>query len=210
MSTIEPIRNSVENKREIKKHPAAIRFWHWMNMVIITGSLITVLINSTLFEDQKIKAMAEGKSIFHTLEDKVWGIHIYFGYALASLFLFRVIQELFQHPDQKFWYKLKIVYRDYFVTKKNSRLAKHELVVKILYIVFYMLLGIMVFTGLTLVFQDQLAISRNIAHSVQNSHGFCMYLIIAFIVVHVIGVILAEKKDGKGIVSDMINGGKDT
>jgi cytochrome b len=34
-----------------------------------------------------------------------------------------------------------------------------------------------------------------------------MYLILAFIVVHLAGVFLAERKNGKGIVSDMINGG---
>jgi Ni,Fe-hydrogenase I cytochrome b subunit len=35
-----------------------------------------------------------------------------------------------------------------------------------------------------------------------------MYLILAFIVVHLAGVFLAEiRKDSKGIVSDMINGG---
>lgn len=209
MSVIEPIRQEVENKQEIKKHTAAIRLWHWLNAVVITGSLVTVLINSTLFEDQSIKALPQGKSIFHTLEDKVWGIHIYFGYALAALFLFRIIQELFQRSDQKFWYKLTRVYRDYAVIKKNRELAKHDLVVKILYIIFYMLLTLMVATGLTLAFEDQLGIPRNIAHTVKDFHGFCMYLIIAFVVVHVVGVILAEKKDGSGIVSDMINGGKD-
>jgi cytochrome b len=36
-----------------------------------------------------------------------------------------------------------------------------------------------------------------------------MYLILAFIAVHLAGVYLAERKDGKGIVSDMINGGKE-
>jgi len=35
-----------------------------------------------------------------------------------------------------------------------------------------------------------------------------MYLILGFIVLHLVGIFLAErKKEGKGIVSDMINGG---
>jgi Ni,Fe-hydrogenase I cytochrome b subunit len=37
-----------------------------------------------------------------------------------------------------------------------------------------------------------------------------MYLIIAFIVVHLAGVFLAERKTDNGIVSDMINGGGDS
>ncbi|WP_158799188.1 cytochrome b/b6 domain-containing protein [Pedobacter sp. L105] len=208
MPTIEPIRRDVENEQHIKKHSAAIRFWHWMNALIITGSLVTVVINSTLFEDPSIRSTVQGKSILHTLEDKVWGIHIYFGYALAALFLFRIFQELFLRSDQKFLYKLKVVYSDYFVINKNREPAKHDLVVKILYIIFYMLLAIMVGTGLTLAFGDQFGLPKSILHAVKNFHGFCMYLIIVFVLLHVAGVILAEKKSGSGIVSDMINGGK--
>ncbi|MGN8068828.1 hypothetical protein [Mucilaginibacter sp. 22184] len=44
-------------------------------------------------------------------------------------------------------------------------------------------------------------------HSVKEVHGFCMYLILAFIFVHLVGVFLAEHKSNKGIISDMINGG---
>ncbi len=65
----------------------------------------------------------------------------------------------------------------------------------------------MAVTGLTLAFKKDLAIPRNIAHTIQDVHGFCMYLVLAFIAVHVIGVFLAERKESKGIVSDMINGG---
>lgn len=43
---------------------------------------------------------------------------------------------------------------------------------------------------------------------IKSFHGFCMYLILIFIVVHIAGVLLAERKESKGIVSDMINGGK--
>ena len=46
-------------------------------------------------------------------------------------------------------------------------------------------------------------------HDVKEVHGFIMYLIIAFIVVHIAGVLLAERKNSKGITSDMINGGID-
>lgn len=189
-----------------KKYSPVLRFWHWMNMIIITGSMVTVLINSTLFEDPAIKAVPLGKSIFHTLEDKVWGIHIYFGYFLAVLFLFRLSFELFGNTNQKFWHKIKIAHQGYF--KKKSAPAKHEFVIKIIYAIFYILLSIMVFSGLTLAFEDQLGISNAIAHSVKDFHGFCMYMIIAFILVHLVGVFLAERKDNRGIVSDMINGGR--
>ena len=66
----------------------------------------------------------------------------------------------------------------------------------------------MVVTGLSLAFDDDVPALRSIHHPVKSVHGFCMYLILAFIIVHIAGVFLAErKKNGKGIVSDMINGG---
>ena len=67
----------------------------------------------------------------------------------------------------------------------------------------------MVITGLFLAFEDLMAPFKSIRHSVKSFHGFCMYLVLAFIAVHLIGVFLAERKDSKGIVSDMINGGSE-
>jgi Ni/Fe-hydrogenase 1 B-type cytochrome subunit len=67
---------------------------------------------------------------------------------------------------------------------------------------------IMAVTGLSLAFEDQVAFLKPMHGTIKSIHGFTMYPIIAFIVIHIIGVVLAERKpEGKGIVSDMINGG---
>lgn len=187
----------------MKKNSSSIRFWHWANMLVICGSLITVLLNSTILDVRengafiKSELQKSGASVTdeqaraaaHGLEDNVWGIHIYFGYALAGLLFFRFISELFQRPDQKFFKKLKIAYKNY------------------LYGFFYLILILMVLTGLTLAFQQNLGISRSLGHTIKEVHGFIMYLVLGFIIVHIAGVYLAERKDQKGIVSDMINGG---
>jgi cytochrome b len=39
-------------------------------------------------------------------------------------------------------------------------------------------------------------------------HGFTIYLIIGFIVIHLAGVFLGERQQGQDIVSDMVNGGE--
>ena len=150
---------------------------------------------------------AQAKAAAHDLSDKVWDIHIYFGYGLAALLLFRIILEFFQLADQKFIRKLKSAWHQYHQTKKNRELALHELTVKTIYLVFYLLLTIMVITGLFLAFEGLFAPYKAIRPAVKSVHNFCMYLILAFIVVHVAGVFLAERKDSQGIVSDMINGG---
>jgi Ni/Fe-hydrogenase 1 B-type cytochrome subunit len=179
------------------------------------------LINSTLLDRkqnapfvketlQKAGAIItddQANAVSHDMGDQVWAIHIYFGYALAALLLFRLIMEFFQLADQKLIRKIKIAYHDYIVVKKQRELARHEMVVKTVYAVFYLLLIVMAVTGLFLAFEDFFEPYKAIRHSVKEVHGFTMYLIIGFIVIHILGVLLAERKDSKGIVSDMINGG---
>lgn len=191
-----------------KKYAASIRFWHWASAIVVFGSLITVLINSTLFEDEGIRATPGGRELAHVFEEKIWGVHIYFGYALAALLVFRMIAGFFQPAGQQLSGRIKIAYLDYFVLKRNKAAAGHDLIVKSSYLVFYVLLFIMAITGLVMAFDQQLGIPRNIVHPIKEFHGFCMYLIILFIAAHFVGVFRAEQKNSQGIVSDMINGGK--
>jgi Ni/Fe-hydrogenase 1 B-type cytochrome subunit len=222
MATIEPVRKDVQHHGHTKKYSTSLRVWHWANTIVISGSLITVLINATITDDGVVSTLIKDElknagttvsnkqagSVAHALSDSVWSIHTYFGYVLVGLFLFRLVFEFFQLADQKFIRKMKSVYRQFQSTKKERELAKHELTVKAIYAAFYILLVVMAVTGLFLAFEDLLAPFKSIRHSVKEVHGFCMYLIIAFIFVHLAGVFLAERKDNKGIVSDMINGGK--
>lgn len=222
MSIIEPKRRDVQHPQQIKKNSSSLRLWHWLNAIVITGSLLTVLLNSTLLKTKKnalnIKANLahsgvtvsdmQARSIAHEMSDKVWMIHTYLGYSLATLLLFRLILEAFQLADQKFIRKIKTAYSQYKTTKQNRELGKHEFWVKTIYAVFYLMLLIMVLTGLCLAFEDGVPLLKSI-HAFRQIHAFTMYLIIAFIIIHIAGVILAERKNSPGIVSDMINGGKE-
>jgi Ni/Fe-hydrogenase 1 B-type cytochrome subunit len=221
MAAIEPSRKDINHPDKNKEYSASLRLWHWANTLVVSGSLITVLINSTVLDehanagfiqDELQKSggsvtVEQTRNLAGTLSDKVWAVHIYFGYTLAALLLFRLILEFFQVADQKLIRKMKTAYRDCFIIRKQLKLARHELVVKLTYILFYSVLIIMVITGLTLAFRDQLHFSRSFMGNVRNIHGFCMYLVIAFIIVHLAGVFLAERDESPGIVSDMINGG---
>ena len=223
MTIIEPKRRGVQHPQEIKKHSPSIRLWHWLNAIVITGSLLTVLLNSTLLKTKKnavtIKANLahsgvtvtdnQARSVAHELSNKVWMIHTYFGYTLAALLLFRLLLEFFQLADQRFIRKLKSAYHQYQTTKKHRELVKHEFWVKTIYAVFYLMLITMALTGLCLAFEDDVPLLKSI-HAFRQIHAFTMYLILAFIVVHIVGVLLAERKDSRGIVSDMINGGKES
>lgn len=219
---IEPVRKDIDDSQRIKKKSAPLRFWHWATVITISGSLITVLINSTIISGHAIQLTKsalqksgvtiddqQAKTVIHDLRDQVWDVHTYFGYFLAALFLFRLILEFFQFTDQKFIRQMKIAYAHFKTVKKDREAALHELTVKIIYSGFYLLLLIMALTGLFLAFEDELKPFQSIRHSVKDVHNFCMYPILAFIAVHLVGIFLAERrKDNKGIVSDMINGGQ--
>ena len=223
MTAIEPVRKTSLSANQVKKYSSSLRLWHWANAIVISGSLITVLINSTitkgrptatLIKNELQKAGAQvtadqARAASHALNDSVWDIHVYFGYVLAALLLFRLVMEYFQLADQKFIRSAKTIYTQFKTTKAKREQARNDLVIKLIYAVFYLLLIIMVVTGLFLAFEDALVAYKSIRHSVKQVHGFCMYLILAFIVVHLAGVFLAERKEeSAGLVSDMISGGK--
>lgn len=220
MTVIEPKFKDIDHRGETKKYSSTIRLWHWLNAVVISGSLLTVLLNSTLFKKTTNAALIrselkdagaivtdnQAKAAVHAISDKIWGIHIYFGYALAALLLFRLILEFFELADQKLMRKIKSAYQKYYVIKNKRELYRHEFWVKTLYAVFYLMLLTMVLTGLCLAFEDDYPWLKSI-HAFREIHSFTMYLVLAFIVVHLTGIFLAERKDSKGIVSAMINGG---
>ncbi len=204
-----------------KKYSSSIRLWHWLNAIIITGSLLTVMINSTIMKAwtnasliaDKLKEKGveisedQARSVAFALSDKVWAVHIYLGYALTGLFLFRIILEFFELADQKLIRKIKSA-RKSFLSRQEDRISlRNEVLIKTLYAMFYVLLMVMVVTGLCLAFRDSVPALRKM-HFIKEIHGFTMYLIIGFIAIHIAGVVIGERRRHKGVVSDMINGGQ--
>jgi cytochrome b len=212
--------NPINPSMPVKKNSAGIRLWHWLNAVVISGSLLTVLLHSTLLSPHQNAALItnqlknagvtitnqQARSAAHEISDKGWALHTYIGYILAGLVVFRLLMELFQLADQKFIRKLKNAYRQYRTIKQNREQAMHDFWVNTLYALFYLMIIIQVITGLCLAFEDDVPTLKAI-HAFREIHSFTMYLILAFIAIHLAGVFLAERKNRPGIVSDMINGG---
>jgi len=76
------------------------------------------------------------------------------------------------------------------------------------YTLFFILLFCLVLTGLGLVFGRDLGFSREVHGGIKNIHSIIQYLMYAFIVIHLAGVIIAENGKIRGIVSGMINGNR--
>jgi Ni/Fe-hydrogenase 1 B-type cytochrome subunit len=204
-----------------QKYSPSIRLWHWANALIITGSLLTVLINSTVLKPwinagliaDKLREKGinvsdeQTRSVAFALSDKVWAIHTYFGYALVVLFIFRLAIELLGLADKTLINKIDAARRSFLSVKKSRVATCNEMFIKTSYAVFYVLLMVMVITGLALAFRDNIPVLRSM-HFIKEIHGFTMYLILIFIVVHLGGVFFGERNSHTVIVSDMINGGE--
>src|SRR5271169_865737 len=103
MTVIEPSINDVEHPIQNKKYSSPLRLWHWLSAVVITGSLLTVLADSTItngrtnaaiiktqLSNNKVSVNSDqARGAAHEISDKVWELHTYFGYILAALLLFR-------------------------------------------------------------------------------------------------------------------------
>jgi len=207
----------------IQPNSVALRIWHWLTFLFICGSMITVLINSTLLSPREnVKLVQEQLSrkgvtvtddqafaVSHEYEDKMWEVHKYFGFGLALLLISRVVIEFTQPEDEKMKYRFKKALEISKAKNEKSAEYKHYLRVRKIYMLFFLILFLMVLTGLGMVFGRDLGLSRDISRSLKNFHEFLQYIMYAFIVVHLAGVILAENGKIKGVVSGMINGNRD-
>ncbi|RYF21345.1 MAG: cytochrome b/b6 domain-containing protein [Flavobacteriales bacterium] len=188
--------------RDIKqKYSANLRLWHWLNSLVIIGSLLTILINSTLFDKRSNTAFItkelenagasvtaqQARAVSHGLEEKIWDLHVYLGYFLVALFVYRLVFEIFQPKNQKFKLKLQKAFQLYRTSKDQTN--SKDLLIKLIYLVFYFVLFLMVITGLTVKFHDALGIGNSLSHSIKEVHGFLMYVVLAFIVLHIVGVV---------------------
>lgn len=206
------------------RHSALLRIWHWSTFIIISGSLITVLFAKTLFSAKDNASLVQqnlrksniiispdqARSVAHDFSDLIWQWHIYMGYVLAGLLLFRILLEFFQPEQQKFVTVLKNALKYLRLPGTNKTNTKHFLWVKYLYLIFYFSLFVQACTGLFMAYSDDVPALKNIRHTAKEIHNIFMWVIISYIVIHISGVILAELgKKHKGIVSDMINGGEE-
>lgn len=205
-----------------QKTSRALRVWHWTTL-IVTGLLLYSVFVGKFFLNpfQNTPRIHDGLKqllthntpdpsyvIAEALSENVWNWHIKYGYALIALFVFRLLIEFFRKPDERFFHKMKSAFS--FAQEKETRKpATHFLVVRVIYLLFYLLLTTIIATGLWLSFNRH-SPDVELVHSVKEVHESCFYFLLVFILIHSIGVIRAERRGYKNIVSNMINGGKDS
>jgi Ni/Fe-hydrogenase 1 B-type cytochrome subunit len=120
--------------------------------------------------------------------------------------LSRIVIETVVNKDDRLITRINKAVNIPIYTTEGRQDKRHYLLVKRGYVVFYSLFFVMVITGLIMSF-DHTDFLKWISRPARSIHSFVQYLIYAYILTHIVGVVRADMKKQKGIVSAMINGG---
>lgn len=188
------------------KYTIKFRIWHWLNAIVVLGLLGTVFLRKT-FLSYKANAeiimakladlgneiqLEDAKSIARSIRNVMWEWHLFLGYALAFLLLYRVVL-FFIDKSQ----------RDPFAS-----LSLHKKGVKALYYILYATLFFMTITGFAIYLQQALGLGESTVKLLKESHEAVFIFIMIFVPLHVGGVVVADIKEEHGLISTMINGKK--
>ena len=204
-----------------KDYRAPLRVWHWGNSLLVSGQLLTILFLEVIVDarsavpefikglsrDNVVITVKQANSFAHIISDRIWDWHIYIGLTLAAFWLLRVVLELRGPSDMRFSARLLEVARRYRLAAPAEKSnAGKVLFAKSTYALFYIFLTIMVITGLSLTWADDVPFLGQIEHTMKEIHNVTMYLIIGFFVIHVVGVVWAEVTKDHGLISRMVGG----
>jgi Ni/Fe-hydrogenase 1 B-type cytochrome subunit len=204
-------------------YSAPLRVWHWGNALLVAGQLITILFIKVIVKPKALvpefQAAAQraggaltkeqGMSIARLMSERLWDWHIAIGLALASFWVYWLVLQLTAPAERRFSARLAATIRHYRRASPTEHAdARHALLVKLSYVAFYAFISIMAVTGLALTWADDIAWLHRLEHSVKAVHNVTMYLLIAFVIVHLGGVLWAELTKDHGLISRMVSGEK--
>jgi cytochrome b561 len=189
----------------MKKWSLNFILWHWLHAVVILGLLGTVFLRKTflswrtnselivnkLFDMDIEITTQQAKVIAKAIRAPMWDWHILLGYALVFLLIWRVALFFTESGKQN------------YQNLKDESL--HKKAVKLGYLGIYVVIAFMAFSGMLIYFYEALGLAKETAHDIKEVHEFIYNALLVFIPLHVIGVLVAENRDEKGIVSAMIN-----
>lgn len=156
----------------------------WMNKYNMADIIQSYLTNEgVLLTDDQTIVLAKN------IRRPMWDWHIYIGYVLVGLFSIRFILPAFgqmkiQNP----------------LDKNQSTKIKFQ---KWTYIIFYVCVIVSLTTGLIIELGP-----KALKKPMEEIHVLGIYYLIAFIVIHLVGVLIAEFTDQKGIIYRIIRGSK--
>lgn len=192
----------------MKKWSLSFRIWHWLHAFVVLGLLGTVFLRKTflswranseilaakLFGMDIEVSSEQAKLLAKAIRAPMWEWHILLGYALAVLILVRAVLFFTQSG------RANII--------DISSASLHKKMVKIGYIGIYGILSIMAVSGLLMSFSEEIGLVEATVHTIKEFHELIFNAVWIFVLLHIVGVVIADNTNENGIISDMINGGK--
>ena len=192
----------------MKKWSLNFRIWHWIHAAVILGLLGTVFLRKTFLSwrtnsdilAQKLSSIDlavtadQAKMLAKSIRAPMWEWHIILGYALAALVIWRIA--LFFTKSGKVNYQ------------NLGTESIHKKLVKAGYIVIYLIIAFMTVSGFIIYFYQELGLVKDTAHDIKEIHELAYNALLYFVPLHILGIFIAENSGEKGILSDMVNGGK--
>lgn len=192
----------------MKKWRFDFRIWHWVHAAVILALLGTVFLRKTFLSwktnsellaqklaEINLEVTAEqAKMLAKAIRAPLWEWHIILGYTLIVLIIWRIAL-FFTASGQRS-----------FTRFRQANL--HKKVVIIGYVGIYMVLLFMAITGLSLHFHEELKLGNKLVEDIKEIHELVYYAVLVFVPLHIIGVVIADITTKKGIISMMINGGR--
>lgn len=201
--------------------PASLRIWHWLNALAMTGILGTVLLRKTFLSwrtnaqviENEVRELGgaisadQAANIAKTIRAPMWDWHYVFGFALIGLLAMRIaiaVHSRSQMPVLNAW---KAFQRFRELPGSRKAAGAHHVMVQVGYVVFYMMLLLMSISGTVMYFAEPLGVAKETVAAIKGNHELLMWFFVVFVPAHIFGVVVAELRGDRGLVSDMIHGG---
>ena len=195
--------NLKKDNMEQKNYSKIYRVIHWTIAISFILLLLTIFLRLTWLNKFNVAAIIQGylKDTDQVLSQEqlivlakkirqpMWDWHIYIGYALAGLFSVRLILPSLGHMK--------------FQNPFTINLTVKEKFQKWTYLIFYVCVLVSLVTGLIIELGP-----KELKKPVEEIHILGIYYLVAFIGIHLGGVLIAEFTNQKGIISRIISGTK--
>jgi len=180
-------------KKIIRVWDLPIRLCHWLLVVFITASFVTI-----------------------NLGDEFTQWHAYFGYSILTLLVFRVIWGFVGSTHARFasFFPSKKAIFDY-LSGSSPRVLGHNPIGAISIVVLLLVLSIQVVTGLFIddevSFQGPLAkyVSSTVSSLLSGIHEGNQVVILMLIAIHIAAIIFYKKFKREDLIKPMISGDKE-
>lgn len=184
-----------------RNYSTIFRVTHWLIAITFLLLLLTIFLRLTWLNKENLSIILENYLLSKKIElpkDEIiilakqirkpmWEWHIYLGYLLTGLYLFRMTLAATKKME--------------FVNPINRAFSLKEKLHYLVYLVFYLLVAVSLVTGLLIVHGP-----KDLKTPLETVHELSIYYLLAFIFIHIGGVLLAEMTSSPGIVSKMIRG----